>query len=90
MMTEVAGKRQFRHTIVFLTPFRHLERVLRSFSCHYNGHRPHQGIGQRVPGAMPTPFHRSEPAEVDGRQISGPVRRRDRLDGLIHEYERAA
>ena len=30
---------------------RHLERVLRSYLRHYNGHRPHQGISQEIPGA---------------------------------------
>jgi transposase InsO family protein len=27
----------------------HLERVLRSCACHYNGHRPHQGLSQEIP-----------------------------------------
>jgi transposase InsO family protein len=28
---------------------RHLERILRSYARHYNGHRPHQGISQEIP-----------------------------------------
>ena len=54
---------------------RHLERVLREYAPHYNGSRPHRGLALAVP----------EPsvAEVE---TSGAVRRRDRLGGLIHEY----
>ena len=28
---------------------RHLERILRTYARHYNGHRPHQGISQEIP-----------------------------------------
>jgi transposase InsO family protein len=28
---------------------RHLEQILRSYMAHYNGHRPHQGIAQKIP-----------------------------------------
>jgi len=58
----------------------HLERVLVEFVDHYNQARPHQGIEQRRP---------CEPAEVV-RLPTGPVERRDRLGGIIHEYSRAA
>jgi len=70
---------------------RHLERVLCSYVRHYNGHRPHQGISQQIPAAV---------NEVARRPVSMPpylqrscrdrrqsARRRDRLGGLIHEYE---
>jgi hypothetical protein len=30
---------------------RHLERVLRSYASHYNGHRPHQGLSQEIPAS---------------------------------------
>jgi transposase InsO family protein len=33
----------------------HLKRVLRSYACHYNGHRPHQALSQEIP-AMEEPF----------------------------------
>ncbi|MGP8063021.1 MAG: hypothetical protein ACLP5O_10725 [Acidimicrobiales bacterium] len=26
----------------------HLERILRSYGCHYNGHRPHQGLSLEI------------------------------------------
>ena len=70
---------------------RHLERVLRSYARHYNRHRPHQGIRQRIPGATSTLLHPSEPGESAPAAVRfATVQRRDRLGGLIHEYERAA
>jgi len=59
---------------------RHLEHVLREFVDHYQHARPHQGLGQRVP----------VPPLNWGNQRAGPVVRRDRLGGLLHEYSRAA
>jgi putative transposase len=29
----------------------HLQQILRSYACHYNGHRPHQGLSQEIPAA---------------------------------------
>jgi putative transposase len=60
----------------------HLERVLRSYVEHYNEHRPHRALGQRPPcgEGCPAPI----------RQAVHAVRRRDRLGGLLHEYELAA
>ena len=61
----------------------HLERVLRVYVEHYNAHRPHRSLDQRAP----TP-----PASVESRgcvELSA-VCRRDRLGGLLHEYEIAA
>jgi putative transposase len=58
----------------------HLERVLVEFIEHYNQARPHQGIEQRRP---------CEPANVVSLPI-GPIERRDRLGGIIHEYSRVA
>jgi putative transposase len=63
---------------------RHLEQVLRVFVDHYNTHRPHRALDLRPPNAeRPTPrlVHAAE---------RGPVQRRDRLGGLIHEYSLAA
>ena len=56
------------------------ESVLVEFINHYNRARPHQGIEQRQP---------CEPTEVVPLP-TGPVQRRDRLGGIIHEYCRAA
>jgi transposase InsO family protein len=60
---------------------KHLERVLRVYATHYNEHRPHRALEQHSPVPKPRPIRRQEGA---------PVRRRDRLGGLLHEYELAA
>ena len=62
---------------------RHLERVLRVFVDHYNGHRPHRSLNLRPPDASAHTL----------RSVSPPtaaIERRDRLGGLIHEYNLAA
>jgi transposase InsO family protein len=62
---------------------RHLERVLRVFVDHYNGHRPHRALNLGAPDPARTPLRLAAPAGTA-------VRRRDRLGGLIHEYSAAA
>jgi putative transposase len=54
----------------------HLRHVLVGYVAHYNEARPHRGLGQQTP----IPYARCVPR--------GPVRRRDVLGGLIHEYDR--
>jgi putative transposase len=63
---------------------RHLERILRVFVDHYNGHRPHRALSLAAPGSGRSTLRLlTTPA--------GPaVRSRDRLGGLVHEYSRAA
>ncbi len=62
---------------------RHLERVLRIFASHYNSHRPHRSLNLKPP-------------DRTSRKLHGPhlptaaVERRDRLGGLLHEYNLAA
>lgn len=59
---------------------RHLERVLRVYTDHYNRERPHRALRLQAP-------------EHDERHESssvGEIQRRDRIGGLIHEYYRAA
>lgn len=56
----------------------HLERVLRPYTTHYNGERPHRGLALLPP----------EPATA--ATTGDEIKRRDRLGGLIHEYHRAA
>lgn len=62
---------------------RQLEAVLQEYIRHYNAHRLHRSLGLRPPEARPVPLAVARPSP---RQI----RRRDRLGGLIHEYELAA
>ena len=56
---------------------RHLEHVLAAYVDHYNGHRPHRGLGLAPPDRTPP-------------ERAGPLERRDLLGGLIHEYHRTA
>ena len=59
---------------------RHLQQVLQEFTDHYNRARPHRGRGLDPPLGPPPPRPDS----------SGPIGRRDRLGGVLHEYERVA
>jgi transposase InsO family protein len=60
----------------------HLERVLEVFVTHYNEHRPHRALSLAPPEPRP-PSVASKAREVR-------VHRRDRLGGVIHEYDLAA
>jgi transposase InsO family protein len=62
---------------------RQLYRVLTEYLRHYNAVRPHRSLDLRPP--RPTRLTLVEP---DGGESS--VQRVDLLDGLIHEYRRAA
>jgi len=64
---------------------RHLLNALREFEQFYNEHRPHQGIANAHP-LCPLPTQLADPATVARLD----VRRRDRLGGILHEYEHAA
>jgi len=59
---------------------RHLERVLRAYTMHYNRERPHRGLALQPP----------ERVNAGDPPTAGKIERRDRLGGLIHEYYRAA
>ena len=59
----------------------HLRRVLAEWVGHFNGGRPHQGIGQRIPNQRQRPGR----ADPHGRIVAFPV-----LGGLHHDYRRAA
>jgi putative transposase len=58
---------------------RHLERVLRVYTDHYNRERPHRALQLRPP-------ERERPE----KSHAGKIQRRDLFGGLIHEYYRAA
>jgi hypothetical protein len=60
----------------------HLERVLYEHVAHHNMHRPHRALGQQP--SVP------KPVAIAPRDHERRVRRRDRLGGLLHEYELAA
>jgi hypothetical protein len=67
---------------------RHLEGVASAYAQHYNDHRPHRSLAQRPPLAKPLPVDERVPSS--DRRLADRVRRRDRLGGLLHEYELAA
>ena len=60
---------------------RQLVWVLAEYADHYNVHRPHRALGQA------SPLGSAEPPVISP---AGRVLRRDRLDGLIHEYAQVA
>jgi putative transposase len=64
---------------------RHLLHALHEYETFYNTHRPHQGIANARPLA-PLP----EPITDLDHLAQLRVHRRDRLGGLMHEYEHAA
>ena len=61
---------------------RHLEQVLREYVAHYNAARPHRAL------ELQAPLAHGQPAPPTNRVTA--VLRRDRLGGLIHEYEPVA
>lgn len=64
---------------------RHLLHALREHEAAYNKHRPHQSITNVRPLA-PLP----EPITDPDRLARLNIHRRDRLGGILHEYEHAA
>ena len=54
----------------------HLRRVLKTYLDYYNAARPHQGLDQ----GSPIPRQRPE--------VTGPVRRRPVLGGILNDYYR--
>jgi transposase InsO family protein len=59
----------------------HAASVLCEYEHHYNEHRPHRSLGQAAP-LQPLPHPKtSQPNDI---------RRRDRLGGLLHEYQQVA
>jgi putative transposase len=67
---------------ILIVSRRQLETVLREYVAYYNTHRPHRSLEQHSPLVKVEP---GTPIDDDWR-----VRRRDRLGGLLHEYELAA
>jgi len=63
----------------------HLQRVLTTYLRHYNTARPHRGINLAVPVPVSAPQSAAERTDLTGH-----IQPADVLDGLIHEYHRAA
>jgi putative transposase len=66
---------------MLITGERHLRLVLGEYADHYNGRWPHRTLKQNPPGG------RSHPPAAE---TSMRVLRRDRLGGLIREYDQVA
>ncbi|WP_344412646.1 integrase core domain-containing protein [Amycolatopsis minnesotensis] len=60
---------------------RHLEKVLAEYVDHFNQHRPHRSLDQRPPDQVLVPVRMTG---------VGRIRQRDRLSGLIREYQQVA
>jgi hypothetical protein len=64
---------------------RHLRHALRQYEQFYSAHRAHQTLKQAAPlRAVPAPI-----TDI-GRIARLDIRRRDRLGGVLHEYQHAA
>ena len=62
----------------------HLRRVLAEYLLHYNTARPHRSLGQLTPAQADT--RPPEPVNL----AEYPIRRKQVLHGLTHEYYVAA
>jgi len=66
---------------ILITSQRHAAAVLTEYAEHYNNNRPHRALGQAAP-LRPLPQRTTSDTNI--------VRRRDRLGGLLHEYQQVA
>jgi putative transposase len=66
---------------ILIVSRRQLETVLREYVAYHNTHRPHRSLDQQPP------LPKTKPVPPDHERR---LRRRDRLGGLLHEYELAA
>jgi transposase InsO family protein len=66
---------------ILITNQRHAAAVLTEYAEHYNNHRPHRTLGQAAP-LRPLPQRTTSDTNT--------VQRRDRLGGLLHEYQQVA
>ena len=73
-----SARREILDQVIVLDD-RHLGRIIGEYKGYFNEARPHQGIGQRIPGKPP------EVADVTKPIVVRPV-----LGGLHHDYRRAA
>jgi putative transposase len=63
----------------------HLLHALREYETFYNEHRPHRTLHAAAP-LRPLPQPIAEPGRINRLDIQ----RRDRLGGILHEYQHAA
>jgi hypothetical protein len=75
------------HLLIF--GLNRLQNILDCYALYFNEHRPHQGIGNRIPAEY------NMPAKRQGGDVTLNVRarnvvRKDFLGGLLKSYQRAA
>ena len=75
------------HLLIF--GLNRLQYVLDSYTLFFNGHRPHQGIDNKIP------FEYNLTAKRQGGSVhmslsAGKIARKDFLGGLLKSYRRAA
>jgi putative transposase len=63
---------------------RHLEQVLDEYVRQYNDERPHRSLALRPPRTV------HDRSNLDAVTVAARIQRRDRLGGLVHEYQAAA
>jgi transposase InsO family protein len=64
---------------VIVLDVQHLGRLVSQYRAYFNESRPHQGIGQRIPGK-----------QVGAVDLNKPIVVKSVLGGLHHDYRRAA
>ena len=75
------------HLLIF--GLNRLQNILDCYTLYFNEHRPHQGIGNRIPGEYNINCKRqggNMPLDVSARNVV----RKDFLGGLLKSYRRAA
>ena len=66
-----------------------LHRALSAYRCFFNGHRPHQGIGNQIPDRQATGGRGPDPAgDLDAPKVT--VGCEQFLGGLLNSYYRKA
>lgn len=75
------------HLIIF--GLNRLQYVLDCYVSYFNNHRPHQGIGNVIPGEYNLPAKR-QGGNVLSNITAGNVIKKDFLGGLLKSYQRVA
>ncbi|MEV4020482.1 integrase core domain-containing protein [Nonomuraea angiospora] len=85
MERRVRSRRAERLDRTLIVNLTHLRHALREYESFYNEHRSHRTLRAAAP-LRPLPQPIIAPKQLNGLD----VRRRDRLGGILHEYQRAA
>ncbi len=75
------------HLLIF--GLNRLQHVVDCYSSYYNEHRPHQGIGNRIPSEYNKPYRQQGGSMPPNLSVEN-IARKDFLGGLLKSYRRAA